>query len=62
VLSLCTATALRREDVHVDRGTMGELSVDLSVYGWFPDMLPSEAAEAGSDSDDHEQAAHPESS
>lgn len=24
---------------------MGEFSVDLSIYGWFPDQLPSEAAE-----------------
>jgi methylated-DNA-protein-cysteine methyltransferase-like protein len=24
---------------------MGEYSIDFSVYGWFPDFLPSEEAE-----------------
>ena len=24
---------------------MGELTVDFSAYGWFPDLLPSEEAE-----------------
>ena len=35
---------------------MGEYSIDFSVYGWFPDMLPSEEAEleAESDEDEHD--------
>ncbi|KAF2837708.1 DNA binding methylated-DNA--cysteine S-methyltransferase [Patellaria atrata CBS 101060] len=37
------AAALRREGVHVDRGALGEFSVDFAVYGWFPDELPSES-------------------
>ena len=37
---------------------MGEFSVDLRQYGWFPDVLPSEAREiessdeAGEDEDE----------
>ena len=46
------AAALRREQVHVDQGSMGEYSIDLATYGWFPDVLPSEAAELSSDEDD----------
>lgn len=30
----------------VDTGSLGELSVDLGTFGWFPDCLPSEEAEA----------------
>ncbi len=33
---------------------MGELTVDLGAYGWFPDILPSEEAEA-SESDEEER-------
>jgi len=40
---------------------MGELSVDLVVYGWFPDMLPSEAADAESGSDGDGEVIQPES-
>ena len=36
------AVALRREGVTVDTGALGEMSVDLVEYGWFPDVLPSE--------------------
>ncbi|KAH6691370.1 6-O-methylguanine DNA methyltransferase [Plectosphaerella plurivora] len=39
------ADALRAEDVEVTRSALGELSVDLSVYGWFPEVLPSEAGQ-----------------
>lgn len=33
---------------------MGEYSIDLATYGWFPDVLPSEAAELSSDDEDDE--------
>jgi methylated-DNA-protein-cysteine methyltransferase-like protein len=36
------AIALEREGVTVMNGAMGELMIDLDVYGWFPDILPSE--------------------
>ena len=45
------AAALRREGVIVNTGSMGELSVDLGIYGWFPSMLPSEEVE-GSESEE----------
>jgi hypothetical protein len=32
--------------VQVDRGSLGERTVDFRVYGWFPDELPSREAEA----------------
>lgn len=31
---------------------MGEMTVDFETYGWFPDMLPSEAAELDESSED----------
>lgn len=34
---------------------MGELSIDLATYGWFPDMLPSEETEIEDDSSDEEE-------
>lgn len=37
--------ALISEGVEVGRSTMGERTVDFSVYGWFPDCLPSDEAE-----------------
>jgi methylated-DNA-protein-cysteine methyltransferase-like protein len=40
---------------------MGELSVDLSRFGWFPSVLPSEEGELESSSggdDDEEVAAY----
>ncbi len=45
------AVALRREGVQVGRGSLGELTIDFGVYGWFPSTLPSEEAEE-SESDD----------
>ncbi|EON64645.1 hypothetical protein W97_03878 [Coniosporium apollinis CBS 100218] len=39
------AAALRQEGVTVDEGSLGEFSVDLQAYGWFPDVLPSEEGE-----------------
>ena len=41
------AVALRREGVVVSTGHLGELTVDLGTFGWFPDNLLSE--EGGSD-------------
>ena len=40
------ASFLRREGVTVATGHLGELTVDLGRYGWFPDFLPSDGAEA----------------
>jgi len=48
------ATALRREGVTVSQNSMGEYSVDFSVYGWFPELLPSEEAELEAESDDEQ--------
>ena len=39
------AAALRREGVTVRNGALGELTIDLGTYGWFPSILPSEEAE-----------------
>lgn len=39
------AAALRAEGVTVDTGALGELMVDFAEYGWFPDILPSEAGQ-----------------
>ncbi|KAJ2906900.1 DNA binding methylated-DNA--cysteine S-methyltransferase [Zalerion maritima] len=35
------ATALRAEGISVQTGALGELTVDLAEYGWFPRVLPS---------------------
>ena len=40
------AEALRAEGVTVDTGHLGELTVDLAAFGWFPERLPSEEGEA----------------
>ena len=40
------AVSLRREGVTVAVGALGELTVDLGAYGWFPEFLPSEGVEA----------------
>jgi len=42
------AEALRAEGVTVTENAMGELSVDFKDFGWFPEDLPSIAAEEGS--------------
>ncbi|CRJ80244.1 hypothetical protein BN1708_000197, partial [Verticillium longisporum] len=41
------AEALRAEGVDVQRRGLGELCVDLDVYGWFPEDLPSQLEEEG---------------
>ncbi|TID25286.1 mgmt family protein [Venturia nashicola] len=46
------AAVLRGEGVDVQRSAMGEYSVDFGVYGWFPEMLPSEEAELAEESDE----------
>ncbi|KAF2086638.1 MGMT family protein [Saccharata proteae CBS 121410] len=43
------AEALRQEGVYVGRGSLGEFVVDFAAYGWFPEELPSETAEAADD-------------
>lgn len=46
--------------MHVSEDSMGQYSVDLKDYGWFPDTLPSEAelVESSSDEEDEEAAAY----
>ena len=39
------AAALRREGVIVSTGHLGELTIDLGMFGWYPSTLPSEEAE-----------------
>lgn len=39
------ATALRGERVTVTTGHLGEFVVDLAMFGWFPNSLPSEEVE-----------------
>ena len=41
--------ALLTENVEVGRGDLGERKVDFAIYGWFPDHLPSEADDDGSE-------------
>ncbi|CAL3972871.1 unnamed protein product [Diplocarpon coronariae] len=48
------AQVLRSEGVTVNTGSLGELSVDLGAYGWFPRQLPSEAAAGIAPIDDSE--------
>lgn len=53
------AAALRAEGVQVDQGPMGEFTVDLGRFGWFPDVLPSEAgAVESSDEEAEDEAAY----
>ncbi|QUC21771.1 uncharacterized protein UV8b_06014 [Ustilaginoidea virens] len=40
------ADALRAEGVAVARGALGEWTVDLEQYGWFPSALPPPGAGA----------------
>ncbi|RMY34071.1 hypothetical protein D0865_14286 [Hortaea werneckii] len=37
--------ALQQEGVQIEHSNMGERSVDLGTYGWFPNHLPSEDSE-----------------
>lgn len=36
------AAALQKEGIEVTRTAMGEFTIDLEVYGWFPDELEEE--------------------
>lgn len=38
------AQVLQGENVTVNRGSLGEYTVDFAEYGWFPRQLPSEEA------------------
>ncbi|KAF7874175.1 hypothetical protein EAF04_002847 [Stromatinia cepivora] len=38
------ATVLRSEGITITTGFLGELTISLSTYGWFPRQLPSEEA------------------
>lgn len=49
------AVELRREGVTVTTDAMGQLMVSFGQYGWFPAMLPSEAAEGREASDEEEE-------
>jgi hypothetical protein len=50
------ADALRREGVEVREDAMGQYSVDLAQYGWFPDTLPSEDGVVESSDDEDGEA------
>ncbi|KAJ4335539.1 Alkyltransferase-like protein 1 [Didymella glomerata] len=54
------ADALRREGVDVSEDSMGQYTVDFKDYGWFPDVLPSEAelVESSDEETDEEAAAY----
>jgi methylated-DNA-protein-cysteine methyltransferase-like protein len=46
--------------VQVRQDAMGQYTVDLAEYGWFPDVLPSEAGlvESSDEDEDEEVAAY----
>lgn len=50
---------MRREGVEVREDAMGQYTIDLAKYGWFPDTLPSESGQVeSSDGEDEEAAAY----
>ena len=49
---------MRREGVEVSEDSMGQYTVNFKDYGWFPDMLPSEAGLVESSEEDEEAAAY----
>jgi hypothetical protein len=51
------ADALRREGVEIREDAMGQYTIDLARYGWFPDVLPSEAGLVESSDEEDEDAA-----
>lgn len=51
------ADALRREGVEIREDAMGQYTIDLSKYGWFPDVLPSETGLVESSDEEDEDAA-----
>jgi methylated-DNA-protein-cysteine methyltransferase-like protein len=54
------ADALRREGVEIREDAMGQYTIDLAQYGWFPDVLPSESGlvESSDEEEDEEAAAY----
>lgn len=42
--------------MEIERSAMGELMIDFSTFGWFPDNLPSEAAELDEDDQSEQDA------
>ncbi|KAH7401087.1 6-O-methylguanine DNA methyltransferase [Phaeosphaeria sp. MPI-PUGE-AT-0046c] len=55
------ADALRREGVEIREDAMGQYTVDLAIYGWFPDVLPSDSdlvESSGGEDDDEDAAAY----
>jgi methylated-DNA-protein-cysteine methyltransferase-like protein len=44
--SLNQAAELQAEGVTVTQDALGELSVDLAEFGWFPAVLPSEEGDS----------------
>ncbi|KAF2828755.1 hypothetical protein CC86DRAFT_197551 [Ophiobolus disseminans] len=46
-----------REGVEVRQDAMGQYSIDLGTYGWFPDVLPSESGLVESSDEEDEEAA-----
>lgn len=46
------AETIEREGVEVNQNAMGEYTIDFSVYGWFPQHLPSEAADLDENGDE----------
>lgn len=55
------ADALRREGVEIREEAMGQYTIDLAKYGWFPDVLPSESdlvESSGGDEEDEDAAAY----
>ncbi|KAF2027384.1 MGMT family protein, partial [Setomelanomma holmii] len=49
------ADTLRREGVEVREDAMGQYTIDLARYGWFPDVLPSEAGMVESSDEEDEE-------
>ncbi|KAF1921220.1 6-O-methylguanine DNA methyltransferase [Ampelomyces quisqualis] len=51
------ADALRREGIEVRQDAMGQYTISLAEYGWFPDALPSESGLVESSDEEDEEAA-----
>lgn len=43
--------------MEVSENSMGEYTINFRDYGWFPDMLPSEAGLVESSDEEDEEAA-----
>lgn len=40
---------LAQEGVEIHRGSLGERTVDIRLYGWFPNQLPSHEGDGDDD-------------